>query len=169
MVFDVYLLDTNVASIVWDTIHPNHSSIFKKFKKLPDDRVVICSVTNAEIEFGLRSTSNPNDEKQQIVRDNMNTYFPVQIDVHTAENYGQIKANLFSKFWPKHKKKPRYIEEMVDEVTGKSLGIQENDLWIVSVAVQYNYIFITTDKAGGMKRIVEAANYADRTEFWEFN
>jgi predicted nucleic acid-binding protein len=115
----------------------------------------------------LRSAINIDVAKQQLVRDNMNSYTPATLDHYTADQYGQIRANLYKKYWlPFNSKKTKYIEDLVDDVTGKSLGIQENDLWIVSLAVQYNYILITGDKGGGMKRVVEAASYQDRTEYW---
>ena len=46
------------------------------------------------------------------------------------------------------------------------MGIQENDLWIVSTAVQYNLVFVTDDRRGGMRNIIEKANYSHRTQFW---
>ncbi|MBC8273548.1 MAG: hypothetical protein H8E40_01050 [Chloroflexi bacterium] len=107
--------------------------------------------------------------KQQQVRENINSYVSVTLDRYTAECYGQVRAILFKKYWfPYNKnKKTQYIEDLVDDVTGKSLGIQENDLWIVSVAVQYNYVLVTGDKAIGMQRVVEAASYQTRTQYWK--
>ncbi len=164
---EVYLMDTNIASIAWDENHQAHAIIRRRLESLAPNDIVISCITNAEIEFGLQSVQYLDAGKQRIVRSNMNTYYPFQVDRHTAEQYGQIRAILFKKHWqPYNPKNTKYIEDLVDEVTGKSLGIQENDLWIVSVAVQYNSIFVTGDKAGGMKRVVEAASYQDRTEFW---
>jgi len=170
MISDAYLLDTNIASIAWNKAHSAYPIIRQKLDRLPRDWLLISCVTNAEIEFGLKSATNIDEVKQQEVRDNMSSYLPLRVDHHTAEEYGWIRANLFKKYWqPYHSKNTKYIEDLVDEVTGKSLGIQENDLWIVSVAVQYHTIFVTGDKAGGMKRVVEAALYQARTEYWQIN
>ena len=57
----------------------------------------------------------------------------------------------------------KYVEDIIDRTTGKELGIQENDLWILSVAVQYNLVFVTNDR---MIRAIEATRYSDRTEYW---
>ena len=54
----------------------------------------------------------------------------------------------------------------MDSTTSKELGVQENDLWIVSVAIQYDLRFITTDK---MQRIAEVAKRIldyDLIEVW---
>jgi len=58
------------------------------------------------------------------------------------------------------------IEDLIEPTTGRELGIDENDLWIVSTAVECNLVFITRDQKGSMKRIIEAANYASRTLYW---
>ena len=167
MIYEVYLLDTNIASAAWSVGHSAHVIVREKLKQLAPNRILISCITNAEIEFGLRSVADIDIVKQRLVRDNMNSYYSLRLDHHTAEQYGQIRANLFKKYWlPYHQKNMKYIEDLVDEVTGKSLGIQENDLWIVSIAVQYNYVLVTGDKAGGMKRVVEATSYQNRTEYW---
>ena len=57
----------------------------------------------------------------------------------------------------------KHVEDLVEPTTGKELGIDENDLWIVSTAVEYNLVFITQDQKGSMRRIIEAAGYASRT------
>lgn len=170
MTSEVYLLDTNIASIAWNEAHSAHAIVKQNLGELAPSNILISCVTNAEIEFGLRSASYIDAEKQQAVRDNMNLYYPLMLDHHAAEQYGQIRATLFKKYWqPYHQNNTKYIEDLVDNVTGKSLGIQENDLWIVSVALQYHFVFVTGDKAGGMKRVVEAASYQDRTEYWSLS
>jgi len=90
----------------------------------------------------------------------------LDIDQHTAMTYAEIRANLFRTYAPKNRRgriTQRYIEDIVERTTGKELGIQENDLWIVSVAIQYNLIFVTKDR---MLRVIEAAEYSERTEYW---
>jgi len=62
--------------------------------------------------------------------------------------------------------KEKRPEDLLDRTTSRELGIQENDLWIVSVAVQYNLRFITGDK---MDRILAAAKDVhayDRAWIW---
>lgn len=164
---EVYLLDTNIASAAWNVRHSAHTVVIDKLRQLGLARIFISCVTIAEIEFGLQVTPQIDADKQRIVRSNMDSYEPLRIDKHTAKEYARIRASLFRQFWPKSRSlKFRYIEDLVDEVTGKSLGIQENDLWIVSVAVQYNCILVTGDRASGMQRIVDVAQYQGRTQYW---
>ena len=96
----------------------------------------------------------------------MASFKVLHVDQHTAKTYAEIRAKLFRTHAPRNRRgrlTKKYVEDLVDRTTGKELGIQENDLWIVSVAVQYNLIFVTNDK---MQRVIEAAIYADRTEYW---
>ena len=63
------------------------------------------------------------------------------ISRHTAEPYGQIRSALFAQYSPRDSRgriQKKWPEDLVDLTTSKALGIQENDLWIVSVAVGYD-------------------------------
>jgi predicted nucleic acid-binding protein len=65
-------------------------------------------------------------------------------------------------------------EALIERISGKSLGIDERDLLIASIAVQYNLILTTNDQNEGMKRIKEAAEKLEadgepvrlRVEYW---
>lgn len=99
----------------------------------------------------------------------MAQYECLDIDCNTSEPYSDIRASLFKKYSPRDRRNRlimKRIEDLVEPTTGKELGIDENDLWIVSTAVEYNLVFITRDQKGSMRRIVEAANYTLRTLFW---
>ena len=90
----------------------------------------------------------------------------LEITEHTARAYAQLRANLFRAYSPRNRRgrlTQRQVEDLVESTTGRELGIQENDLWIVSIAVEQNLIFVTSDR---MERVIEAAQYAERTEFW---
>ncbi len=52
------------------------------------------------------------------------------IDEQTADIYGELKAEIFTRFGPREKSRRRRtrLEE---------LGIQENDLWIASTALRH--------------------------------
>ena len=91
----------------------------------------------------------------------------LQIDHHTSQDYARVRAGLFKKFAPRKNRDSRrkkYVEDLVEQTTGKQLGIQENDLWIVSTAVQYDLLFATRDR---MRRLLEVAGHSERTEFWD--
>ena len=168
MVQEAYLLDTSIASIAGYEGDERHSEVREWLNGLRDDAVFISAVSVAEAEYGLNL--NPLDaQSQQDIRSAIGTYQVLPIDHHTARIYGSIRAGLFRAYAPRdyrNRISSRYIEDLRDPTSGKELGIQENDLWIVSVAVQYNLLFVTADRRGGMRRIVDEANYAHRTKFW---
>ena len=166
-----YLLDTNIASIAWDGDDPRHQIVRERLEELTDAPIAICSISYGEVTYGLQVSPNADLKRQQMVRAAMGSYFIWHIDRHTAEIWANLRAGLFKQFSPKDArgrlmmKRP---EDLLDDTTSKVLGIQENDLWIVSVAIQYNLHFITGDK---MPRILEIAaaveRYTDAT-VWTF-
>lgn len=168
MVQETYLLDTSIASIAGYEGDVRHAGVRQWLDGLEDDAVYISAVSVAESEYGLNL--NPLDaQSQQDIRSAIGTYQVLRLDRHTAGVYGPIRAALFRKYAPRDYRNritTRYIEDLREPTTGKELGIQENDLWIVSVAVQYNMVFVTADGSGGMRNIVEEANYVHRTTFW---
>ena len=168
MVEEAYLLDTTIASIAGYVGDGRHRSVRAWLDGLQDDVVFISAVSIAECEYGL-SLKPLDAQSEQEIRSAFGNYQVLPIDHHTAAVYGPIRAALFRAYAPRDYRNriaSRYIEDLKEPTTGKELGIQENDLWIVSVAVQYNMLFVTADGGGGMKKIVDEANYAHRTRYW---
>ena len=166
-----YLLDTNIASPAWDQGDRHHSGVVERLEKLGLDLVFVSVISLAEVEYGLGVSPSIEPARHEQVRRAMNAYELFDVDRHTATVYGRIRANLFKIYAPRTRRgriAAKYVEDLLEPTTGKELGIQENDLWIVSVAVQYNLVFVTHDQGGGMKRIVQAADYSARTQFWNF-
>lgn len=98
---------------------------------------------------------------QQEVRNVLDVFPAVMaLDKHVAaDHYAALHANIFKKYASKNQKdraKTRYIEEWCDPSTGKSLGINENDVWIVAVALAHNLTLITADKMDHIKTVVPA-------------
>ncbi len=169
MATEGYLLDTSVASWVWDGGNPNHIFALTKLAELSDAPVFVCAITIGEIERGLGVSLAMDAQRHVNVRRAMAGYEVLPIDHHTGRTYGEIWARLFNQYAPRNRRgrlTKKAPEDLVDPTTGRALGIQENDLWIVSVAVQYDLRFITGDKRGGMPRVLEAANYLHQAEFW---
>jgi tRNA(fMet)-specific endonuclease VapC len=104
-------------------------------------------VTLGEIAFGHKLVPKPNVDAQRDYENFLSSQFPfvVSIDRHTVEYYAILRAKLFQKFAPKNKR-PRWIEQLQDPISGRELGIQENDLWLAAQAVQYNLVFVTNDR-----------------------
>mgnify|MGYP001154433193 CR=1 FL=1 len=164
-----YLLDTSVASAVFDKGNPGHSIVRNNLEQFGEGIVYICPISVGEIEYGLKVAPSIDLDRQSAVRDVMAQYVCLDMDQHTGEPYSEIRANLFKKYSPRDRRNrliAKRVEDLVEPTTGKELGIDENDLWVVSAAVQYNLVFITRDQKGSMRRIVEAASYESRTLFW---
>ena len=161
-----YLLDTNIASASWDYGAPSHGCVRQRLEALGDALVYVAAVSIAEVEYGLQIAPAIDAQRQSTARNAMASYEVLHIDQHTAQTYAEIRANLFRTYAPRKRRgrlTQKYVEDLTDRTTGKQLGIQENDLWIMSVAVQYNLILVTNDR---MPRVVEAARYSDRTDYW---
>ena len=161
-----YLLDTSVASSSWDRGSPNHDETLRRLSLLKDGLVYVSAVSLGEVEYGLATAPRIDGSRQASVRTAMGSYRVRNVDRHTAEIYGKIRGDLFEKFAPRVRRvrrTARRVEDLVERTTGKELGIQENDLWILSTAKQHNLILVTRDR---MRRLVDVARYSDRTEYW---
>jgi predicted nucleic acid-binding protein len=166
---NLYLLDTSVACAIWDKGHARFSQLRPKFESLGDSLVVISPVTVAEVEYGLQVSPNLDESRKREIRHAISQFHVLPINQHTVHPYAEIRARLFSTFAPRdHRGRVRRktVEDLIDMTTGKHLGITENDLWIVSNAVQHDAHFVTGDGASGMIRIVDAAGYQSSTSFW---
>lgn len=146
-----YLLDTSVASVAWDGLHKDHAFIRTRLAPIPEDLLYVCPITLAEVEYGLQISPHLDAARQKAIRAEMAGYKVMPIDRHTPEPYARIRAALFQAFAPRTqrdqrgRRRSKYIEDLIDRTTEKTLGIQENDLWIVAVAVQYDLRFATCD------------------------
>jgi predicted nucleic acid-binding protein len=164
-----YLLDTSVASWLWDGGNRNHASARLRITALGDALIFVCPITIGEVACGLAVSPAMDAARHSLVRGAMAEYEVLTMDPHTGETYGQIRAAVFAQHSPRNSRgrmQKKVPEDLIEPTTGKTLGIQENDLWLVSVAVQYNLRLITSDEAEGMRRVLIAASYLQRVEFW---
>jgi len=168
---DAYLLDTSIASIAWDGGHPSHHKVRSRLAALGDVSISVCAITIAEVLYGLCVSPNIDRQRHDAVRQALQQYHVWDIARHTAEVYACIRGRLFELYAPRNKKgrlTAKQPEDLRDRTTAKELGIQENDLWIVSVAVQYDLCFLTSDRK--MQRILDVAKEVhgyDRALIWE--
>src|SRR5262245_9889908 len=133
---DAYLLDTSIASIAWDGGNKDHSFIRQRIASLDEASISICAISLAEVEYGLLISPAADPSRHAAVRSAMTQYKIWNIDRHTSTVYAQLRAELFQRFSPRDKRgilTKKQPEELRDETTARELGIQENDLWIVSV------------------------------------
>ena len=168
---DAFLLDTNIASRAWDGGNPDNLMIRQRLENLGENSLSICAITMGEILYGLEVSPGVDTTRHEAVRKAMSNYFIWDIDSHAAEVYARLRGRLFELYSPKDKRgrlQKKNIEDLTDPTPAKVLGIQENDLWIMSVAVLYNLRFITMD--ANMRPIFDVAKdeYSyDRVELWE--
>lgn len=169
---DAYLLDTSIASIAWDGGNKHHSEIRQRIKAFGEDSVSVCVVSLGEVEYGLQVSPGIDASRHTAVRSAMYQYKIWDIDRHTTSIYAVVRGELFKRYAPRDKRgrlTKKRPEELRDRTTSQDLGIQENDLWIVSVAVQYDLQLVTQDER--MQRILEIVldtHGYDRAILWSF-
>lgn len=156
---DSYLLDNNIFSALCDGKHPHHTEAEKYLQKVGRDFVFVPCVVIAEVRYGCNVVFNKDKQRQADIEKFIKTFDKSvkNIGKHTTIPYAKIRAELFRKFGTKdakHRIKEKLPEDLIDISTGKSLGIDENDLWICAIALEYNLILISNDK---MTRIKEVA------------
>ena len=163
---DAYLLDTNIASALWDERHADHSSFRAKVGALAEDRVFVSVITIAEVAYGLRVAPNIDRRRHEMVRRNMASYVVMPFDRHVSESYAELRARLFKKHSPRDARgrlTAKVVPDLWERTPDKLLGIQENDLWQASLAMERNLVLVTNDR---MSKIVEVAGQDLRTERW---
>ena len=166
---DGYLLDTNGASWACLESSSRHQEMRGRIAALGNAPVFLSAISIAESEYGMYA-AQMDETTRQSIRNALAQFRMLDLDRHTAKQYGKIRARLFHRYAPRNSRQKfatKYLEDLREHTTGKELGIQENDLWIVCIAVRYNMVFVTADKGGGMKNIVDAASHANRTQFWD--
>lgn len=85
-----FLLDTNTCIQYLNGRSPN---VKQRLEKTPPQEIVVCSVVKAELFFGAMKSTNPARSlaKQKKF---LNRFDSLPFDDHSAEIYGQIRAQL---------------------------------------------------------------------------
>jgi predicted nucleic acid-binding protein len=174
---DGYLLDNNIISILARPSDSRYPGISADFQAIRPGSVFLPVIAIAEIEFGMRLSSSSNEEQKKDLRDFFTQYpLHLPIDDNTIEPYAMLRAQLWRDHGTRKRRgyKEKVPEDLAERVSGKSLVIDERDLLIASIAVQYNLILATNDQNIGMKRIEEAVRKLEaagapvhlRIEYW---
>lgn len=167
-----YLLDTcmlgYLAEVKSGANSPEGKAVEAHLKKIQGARVCICPMVVGEIEYGLRVAPFPDPTKQANARTIASLFECLDVDSSVAiDPYGLLRAKIFNYCAPGAKKArdhyKKRTEELTDPTTGKDLGIQENDLWIASVAITHNFVLVTNDKMNVIRKI--AGSSLD-VEYW---
>ena len=165
---DGYLLDTCIIRYWYDERKEQHPNVVARIQALPDDTPLrVSAITLGEMEYGHRAVSATDTPVQAAFRRFIGDRFPwgfvLNITSDTASYYGLIRARLFEKFSPRRKRNGLRPSQLIDPVTAKELGIQENDLWIAAQGTERNLVLVTNDP---MPRIREVVSDLLRIENW---
>lgn len=167
--FEGYLLDTSVVIAARYQGAANHELVTQWINSHNDNPVFVSVVTRGELEFGDECFRIKHEAEPPLPSDDLTAdYETLLVSNDAAEAYGKLRANIFAEKAPTlfaNSVRGRSITDLVEEITDRKLSIQENDLWLVSVAMAHNLIFVTADKAGGMNTIVTVAQYERQTVF----
>lgn len=158
---DGYLLDTCVVSALLDGQHKNYKNV-----RISDEAIEVGSpryvsrITIAELAFGVAlheaATGLPHPRASEILN-RAQAYAIREISKHTASEYAELRKSLavrrLANVLRSHR--ARWVDQWVDRVTGESLQIDENDLWICAQAREWNLTVFTTDEKM-MTRISQA-------------
>ena len=165
-----YLLDTNAVSDWLDSTQLRHAAVSERVNECARAKAILLTsiVVLGEIEYGIRVA--PKDRMQsldelraQVDVQFVHKRFLLEVSRSTTIVYGDLRARLFEKYAPRAKrKKGLRPEELICPVTSKTLGIQENDLWIAAQAMERNLVLVSNDP---MRRIRDVAPEL-RVEDW---
>ena len=162
---NTYLMDTNIASALWDEGDKDHSAAVDFVKRMGiASHFNISVITYAEVKWGFLSFPAKTPEhknRRKIIEKKMKHHFPemLPIDRFVVDYYAKLRAALVNYFAPwefrDRIKKGIRIEDLVDEATGKLLGIQENDLWQTAIALRYKCVLVTEDKMNHIRKAAD--------------
>ena len=143
---DGYLLDTNIVTYWFDTGRPQHARVAQHIQSLPQATPLrISAITLGEIEYGLALLLEDSTAWQGELRAFIAERLPMVLNIRktTRLYYGSIRARLFEKYAPREKRRRRRRpEQLIDPVTSRELGIQENDLWLVAQALEFHLVLV---------------------------
>lgn len=155
-----YLLETTFLSAILDPRDPRNADAVALLNGLDAEAPKFVPVIAlAELSFGCKlfeafEGATPPD----LLRIAAEAANRPRLDVtyETAEEYGQLRANLAKKYLTKafRRDRPRWIENWQDKATGQALQIDENDLWMCALARERDMVLVTADRR--MSRISDA-------------
>jgi tRNA(fMet)-specific endonuclease VapC len=118
---------------------------------------MISAITLGEIEYGLQ-VARSDALQQEAYRTFISIHLPMVLDITKATRipYGSLRASVFEKYAPNERRRRGLRpEQLIDPVTSRELGIQENDLWIAAQALEYNLVLVTNDRMGRIRDVCE--------------
>jgi predicted nucleic acid-binding protein len=145
---DAYLLDTCFISKLYDPRRPDYPLVRAAAAALDARSPQYLSVVVlAELRYGLEVAELAGQSLTHIRRtiEQAESRPLAEVTRHTAQAYGKAKAQLAAHWTDLSRRLPRWPEDWKERVTGKSLQVDEGDLWLVAQAIERNYVLVTTD------------------------
>lgn len=156
----MYLLDTSVLSGLVNQHHPHHAKavVFKNQHAGEEQRLLICVISLAEMQFGLSMlvgrTPKPSHADLEVVRGHIQAAGslsePLEVTRHVALEQGRLRAKWAWKLSPNKaamgKLKGVPPERWRDDWPATTLQITENDIWIAAMALTHDLTLVTCDK-----------------------
>jgi predicted nucleic acid-binding protein len=140
-----YLLDTNHI----DPLFRQEPEIVARFNVVPQDwQIRISTITLGELEAGNLIADPFDEERQENFNQFLNEYFiskALCVEVATRIDY----AELLARIWDAH---PPPTHRTSTERHLNNLGVDINDLWIVSIAREHKLIFLHKRQHASHKR-----------------
>ena len=93
---------------------------------------------------------------------------PVALDVtrDTVAAYGELKSRLFGKGPRENRRRKMRPAQLIDPITAKELGADENDLWLCAQAVTHDMVLVTNDKMLRIRQVGQGVQPALRIQNW---
>jgi len=141
----MYLLDTNHCS----NLILGAPTLIRKVVEVGESKIATSVITEGELIYMVENSRQK--EENIVVLDRFLQDIPIYgIDEETGRIYGRLKAQIMVRFGPKERSKRRHTQTV-------NLGIDENDLWIASIALQNGLTIVSADN--DFRRIKEARNF----------
>jgi len=125
----------------------------------PVENVIwLCPIVLGEIEFGLCTATNKDDEKQRRCRafvNAANEHFVQDMVVETGRQFGYVLGRIYERY-------PKTDPGQSTQKYLSMLKVDVNDVWLAAVALTHNLILVTDD---GMPIIKECVPEL-RVENW---
>jgi predicted nucleic acid-binding protein len=155
----IYLLDTEFASAFFDKGDKDHQKAFSFVQNAAErgDHIYLSCISHGEIRYGLALYPNLDQSRSAEVEKSLKAFSTVKyVQTATSPHYASIRTALMHRFCPRNnrgKYKKKRPETLVDPTTAQTLGIQENDLWIASIAEEHQMELVSSDKMNCIKQV----------------
>lgn len=155
-----YLFDTSALIALVDPRNSFNKAVNDALSAMQSsDLQFVSSISFGEIHTGIETNvrirgQRPPNAQQTLALAEKHSLLTV--DQNVARTYGVLKAAMVAHYMPHSSRSQRgqFLENWINQATGLRLGINENDIWICSQALERDISVISTD--GDFERVREA-------------